>query len=148
VALVGRILVVIVSFLLSCVAAALVMAFAFLLPSWSDLFIDPAAYYSFAVVVGLSATLFAAFALLPAMLIIALAEGFRWRSALFYAIAAGALALVPVFGWDYAAPMEGPREFGGTREILAAAGIVGGFVYWMLAGRNAGNWHGARSHPL
>jgi len=136
VALIGRIFVVIFSFLLACVAAALVTAFAVALPGWRDLFEEPAAHYSFAIVVGLSATLFAAFALLPAMLIIAIAEGFRWRSALFYALAGGALALVAGFGWDFAAPRPEPH----MREILAAAGIAGGFVYWALAGRNAGNW--------
>jgi hypothetical protein len=26
------------------------------------------------------------------------------------------------------------------REVLAAAGIAGGFVYWLFAGRKAGSW--------
>jgi len=42
-ALIGRIFVVIFSFLIACVAAALVMVFAVVLPSWSNLFDDTAA---------------------------------------------------------------------------------------------------------
>jgi hypothetical protein len=30
-------------------------------------------------------------------------------------------------------------------EIMAAAGIVAGFVYWAIAGRNAGRWRERRS---
>ena len=32
-------------------------------------------------------------------------------------------------------------------EIVAAAGIVGGLVYWLIAGRNAGAWREPR-RPL
>jgi hypothetical protein len=32
-------------------------------------------------------------------------------------------------------------------EIMTGAGIVGGVVYWMFAGRNAGAWRGSR-RPL
>jgi len=140
-ALIGRIFVVIFSFLIACVAAALVMVFAVVLPTWSNLFDDTAAYHSFAIVVGLSATLFCMFAMVPAMLLIAIAEGSRVRSVLFYAIAGGALALLAAYGLDFAAPSIEPDEAGSHfREVLAAAGIVGGFVYWALAGRNAGKW--------
>jgi len=29
-----------------------------------------------------------------------------------------------------------------TTEITAAAGVAAGLVYWLVAGRRAGNWRG------
>ena len=79
--------------------------------------------------------------MLPAMLIIALAEGFRLRSVLFYALAGAALALGLSYGWDLRLLRNPDDDLGAHgAEIMAAAGIVAGFVYWALAGRNAGAW--------
>jgi hypothetical protein len=149
VALLARIFVVIFSFLLACVAAAMVVTFALLLPGWTELIDEPVAHQSLAIVVGLSAVFFSIYAMLPAMLVIAIAEGFRLRSVLFYALAGAALALLSVFGWDLrllrAAPSDG---FGGRGpEIMVGAGIVAGFVYWALAGRNAGYWRKPPTGP-
>ena len=145
-ALLGRIFVVIFSFVFACLAAALVMTLAIVLPDRVISFDDPGAYQSFAVVVGLAATLFSVFAMFPAMIIIAIAEGLRLRSVLFYTIAGGALALVATFGWEFAGTGAGPKEaLGSGREMLAAAGILAGFFYWLLAGRNAGKWRPQRS---
>ena len=140
-ALLGRIFVVLFSFLFACVVAALVMTLAILLPEWNRLVDQPPGQLSVAVMVGLSATFFSIYAMLPAMLVIALAEGFRLRSVLFYALAGAALALFSAYGWDLRF-LRGHNDDLGARgaEIMAAVGIVGGFVYWMLAGRNAGRW--------
>jgi hypothetical protein len=140
-ALLGRILVVIFAFLLACVAAALVVTFALLLPGWTELIDPQPGRQSVAVMVGLSATFISIYAMLPAMLVIALAEGFRLRSVLFYALAGAALALFSAYGWDLRFLRSHTDDLGGRGvEIMAAVGIVGGFVYWMLAGRNAGRW--------
>ena len=140
-ALIARIFVVLFAFVLACVAAAAVMTFALLLPGWSELIDRYPDQQSIAVVVGLSAVFFSLYAMLPAMLIIALAEGFRLRSVLFYPLAGAALALGSAYGWDLRL-LRGPDDDLGGRgvEIMAAVGIVGGFVYWALAGRNAGAW--------
>jgi hypothetical protein len=136
-ALVARILVVIFAFVLACVAAAAVMTFALVLPGWTE-YPDR---QGIAVLVALSAAFFSIYAMLPAMLMIAVAEGFRLRSVLFYALAGAALALCLAYGWDLRL-LRGPDDDLGARgpEIMAAVGIVGGFVYWALAGRNAGAW--------
>jgi hypothetical protein len=86
---------------------------------------------------------FSLYAMLPALLIIAVAEGFRLRSVLFYALAGAALALGLAYGWDLRS-LRNPDDDLGARgaEIMAAAGIVAGFVYWALAGRSAGAWRG------
>jgi hypothetical protein len=140
-ALLARIFVVLFAFVLACVAAAAVMTFALLLPGWSELIDRYPDQQSIAVVVGLSAVFFSFYAMLPAMVIIALAEGFRLRSVLFYALAGAALALGSAYGWDLRL-LRGPDDDLGGRgvEIMAAVGIVGGFVYWALAGRSAGAW--------
>ena len=74
---------------------------------------------------------------------------------MFYALAGTALALGLSYGWDLRL-LHGPDDALGGRgpEIMAAVGIVGGFVYWALAGRNAGAWRSppfqlpqARVHP-
>ena len=140
-ALIARIFVVLFAFALACVAAAAVMTFALLLPGWNEL-ID---YYPdqqiIAVTVALSAAFLSLYALLPAILIIALAEGFRLRSVLFYALAGAALALGSAYGWDLRLLRSPDDDLGGRGvEIMAAVGIVGGFVYWALAGRSAGAW--------
>jgi hypothetical protein len=141
VALLARIFIVLFAFILACVAAAAVMTFALLPLGWKEL-IDPYPdQQSIAVVVALSAAFFSLYAMLPAMLIIALAEGFRLRSVLFYALAGAALALGLAYGWDLRL-LRGPDDDLGGRgvEVMAAVGIVAGFVYWALAGRSAGAW--------
>jgi len=145
VALFARIFVVLFSFVLACVAAAVVAAFA-LLPEWTELTDRPPDHQGIAIVVGLYATFFSIYAMLPAMVVIALAEGFRLRSALFYALAGAALALGSAYGWDLRL-LRVPDDDFGVRgaEIMAAVGIVGGFVYWALAGRNAGKWRKPRA---
>jgi hypothetical protein len=140
VALIARIFIVLFAFVLACVAAAAVLTFA-LLPGWTDVIERPIDQQSIALVVGLSAAFFSIYAMLPAMLIIALAEGFRLRSIFFYALVGAALTLGLAYGWDLRM-LRTPDDILGGRgpEIVAAAGIAGGFVYWVLAGRSAGAW--------
>ena len=140
-ALIARIFVVLFAFVLACVAAAAVMEFALLLPVWTELVDEPPNKQIIAITIGLSATFFSLYAMLPAMVIIALAEGFRLRSVLFYALARAALALGLSYGWDLRFLRAPNDNFGGRgAEIMAAVGIVGSFVYWLIAGRNAGAW--------
>jgi hypothetical protein len=79
--------------------------------------------------------------LIPAMLVIALAEGLRIRSVLFYT-ALGGLGLVALY-YGLGLAERGPGGgvlVGRDLEIMAGAGIAAGFVYWAIAGRNAGAW--------
>lgn len=139
-ALIARIFVALFAFVLACVAAAVVLTFA-LLPGWTEVIDRPVDHRSIALVAGLSAAFFSIYAMLPAMLIIALAEGFRLRSIFFYALAGAALTLGLAYGWDLRMLHSQDDILGGRGpEIVAAAGIAGGFVYWALAGRSAGAW--------
>ncbi len=80
-------------------------------------------------------------AFFPAILVIVIAEGFGWRSALAYAALGGGLALALSYGIHLTGDIADavnyyPRE----REVEAASGIAGGLVYWLVAGRGAGAW--------
>jgi hypothetical protein len=142
-ALIGRLIVILFGFLVSCMVAAIVVMVAFLTLGQTDfarLADDPAAIL---VVIGLSTVTLTGFALLPSLLVLALAEGFQLRSVLLYMLAGGALALVLTFGSEL-----GPNVsdiFVRDREIMVGAGILAGLIYWAIAGRRAGAWR--KSHP-
>jgi hypothetical protein len=139
--LIGRIVMVIVAYLLACVAASIVLTIGTLTPQWNDLAslgMQSAAVWS---VVAIGAVLIVMLAMLPALLVIALAEGFAWRSVLVYAALGGVLALALRYGLDFAGYIGAPDSYlAREREVIAAAGIAGGLVYWLFAGRKAGFW--------
>jgi hypothetical protein len=144
-ALLARIAVVIFAYLLACVAASIVLTIGTLTPQWDELasFMASIGLPSAAlwVVVAVGAAIIAGIAMLPALLVIALAEGFAWRSIVVYGALGGVLALALSYGIDFARYLGGPdNAFVREREVLAASGIAGGLVYWVFAGRTAGSW--------
>lgn len=136
-----RIMVVIVGYILACVAASIVITIGTLTPEWDDLKQLGLQAAVVAPVVGVGAAVIGTIAMIPALLLIALAEGFAWRSSLIYAALGGALALSLSYGIDVVGYVGDPgTSFASEREVLAAAGIAAGFVYWLFAGRKAGSW--------
>ncbi len=136
-----RIIMAFVGYILACVAASIVLTIGTLTPEWDDLVSLGMSTLVLWSTVGIGAVVIVSVAFTPALLLIALAEGFAWRSSILYAALGGVLALSLSYGLDfagYAGEPGGPlvRE----REVLAAAGIAGGFVYWLFAGRKAGAW--------
>ncbi len=73
-----------------------------------------------------------ALAAIPALIVVVLAELFGWRSLIFYLAVGGALGLLAsqLNGMLWDAPND--------QLLLVAAGFVGGFVYWLIAGRFSG----------
>ena len=81
-----------------------------------------------------------------AVALIVLAEAFKIRSLLINTAVGAALLVAGYYGSGLsqsryeesidAPPPVIPRQ----AEIAAAAGAVGGFIYWFIAGRNAGRW--------
>jgi predicted neutral ceramidase superfamily lipid hydrolase len=140
-AIIFRILLVIVGYILACVAASIVLTIGTLTPQWDDLSslgLPSAILWS---VVGVGAAFIAAIAAPPALLVIALAEGFALRSGLVYAVLGAVLALSLSYGLDFAGYVGEPGgSLAREREVIVAAGIAGGFIYWLLAGRGAGSW--------
>src|ERR1700726_2628877 len=98
--IVARILVMFLAYVLACVAASTVFAIGMLTPDWAELAslgLPPAAIWA---IVAIGAPIIGVVAALPAALVVAIAEGFAWRSVLFYAALGGALALALSYGVD------------------------------------------------
>jgi hypothetical protein len=142
VSLLGRLIVILFACLLASFTAGLVVSLAILIPVVGDLALGPFGEGTFGVLVAFGAIFVSAYALVPVLLVIVCAEAFSIRALLFYAIAGGLLGAVLYLnysGWDgraFAAGGFARREL----EIMAAAGIAAGLVYWAIAGRNAGKW--------
>ncbi len=87
---------------------------------------------------GIAGLIVAAFIAVPSFIVILLAELFAWRSVFYYLVAGGLIGLsgsvLPI--------REILPEADVDMTMLAAAGLAGGFVYWLIAGRSAG--YGAR----
>jgi hypothetical protein len=77
-------------------------------------------------------------AALPLTLAVVVAEGMCWQGMTINLVLGGAVALftgLTAFGRvNHGLPSDG------TIVILLTAGFIGGFFYWLIAGRNAGNW--------
>jgi hypothetical protein len=139
--IIGRILGMIVAYWLACIAASLVLTIGALTPVWDDLKSFDLQSVVLWSVVGVGAAIIGAVAMLPALLVIALAEGLALRSILVYAVLGGALAPALTYGLDFAGYIETPdSHLARGHEVLAASGIAGGLVYWLFAGRKAGSW--------
>jgi hypothetical protein len=142
-----RITMMFVGYVWACIAAALVLALGTLTPQWNSFFaafgLDSPHAQSAAMwtVVGLGAFIIFFVGLLPTLLVIVITEGFGLRSIVVYGVIGGALALVMVYGLDFGGYIAAPgSDLAREREVFAAAGIAGGLVYWLFAGRKAGVW--------
>jgi hypothetical protein len=140
-AVIVRIVVMFVAYALACVAASLVFTIGTLTPHWDDVASSGLPPAAVGAIVAVGAPIIGVVAFLPAMLIVALAEGFAWRSVVVYAALGGVLALALSCGIDLSGDIGEPETyFAREREVLAASGIAGGLVYWLFAGRKAGAW--------
>ena len=143
----GRIMMMFLGYVMACIAAALVLTLGSLGPDWSEVTaqfgpqppgVESAALWS---VTAMAAIVISVVGFLPVLLAIALAEGLALRSAVIYGVIGAALALAMAYGLDFAGYITGPDDhLGHNTEVFAAAGIAGGLVYWLCAGRNAGAW--------
>jgi hypothetical protein len=143
-ALFFRTFVIAFAFLVSCLAAAFVVAYGFVAPELSNFARGSAEYYMTLLFLGGAAgvvTPFYVFA--PAFLIIFVAEMFSLRSVLYYTLCGAFVGALAYFLSDVTSRIAGTGTVAPmTQELqwLTAAGIVGGFVYWLVAGRSAGKW--------
>ena len=144
----------IVGYIWACIAASLVLTLGTLAPNWNDLDalgqslgsalgdrsgeVPTVALWT---VVGIGAAIIFAIGFFPTLLAIVITEGFKLRSIVVHAVIGGALALAAAYGLDFSGYMTAPNaDMVHEREVFAAAGIAGGLVYWLFAGRRAGIW--------
>ncbi|RXX17220.1 hypothetical protein DBA26_05155 [Brucella canis] len=84
------------------------------------------------------ATIAGGFSFIPAVIIIILAEARGYRESLFYCVAGALIGLAAAGAAVPFSSSSGLPEMSIWIATTTGAGIVGGFVYWLLAGRNAG----------
>jgi hypothetical protein len=145
-----RLVMMLVGYIWACVAASAVITLGTLAPNWNDLEafsrsldqsgdVPTIALWS---MIGIGAAIIFAIGFFPTLLAIILAEGFRLRSIVVYGVIGAALALAAVYGLDFGGYVTAPNsDMMHEREVFAAAGIAGGLVYWLFAGRRAGAWN-------
>ena len=145
-AFLGRIIVILFAVWLASMAAGIAIAMGLLGPAWHGFTGDAFDRMTFSVV-AFAGTLFTgAVALLPLLILIVLAEAFKIRSLVIYAAAGAAMMLAGYLGSGLAPPSSEesidhpPPPISHASEVAAAAGVVFGGVYWLVAGRRAGRW--------
>ena len=147
-AFIGRIFVIFFAFLLACMAAGMTIALGLLAGQWQLLQTDPVAQGAFWITSALGTSFAGAAGFMPLLLVVVLTEAFRLRSAILYALAGVAIALSAYYGWGFGNPYEESIDQAGPIargiELVIAAGVVFGLVYWLIAGRKAGAWRDAR----
>jgi len=145
-----RIVMMLVGYIWACIAASAVLTFGTLAPNWDDLDalgrslgntsgdVPTVALWS---VIGIGAVIIFAIGFFPTLLAVVLTEGLKLRSIIVHALIGCALALAAVYGLDFGGYVTAPNaDMMHEREVFAAAGIAGGLVYWLFAGRRAGAW--------
>ena len=141
-ALIGRLFVILFGFLAACLVAGIIVVGAVLVPEFSGFGTAPNDQGALNIVLGFGFIVISGFALVPAMIVVAITEAFYVRSALTYATGGALAGLACYLGLVPFDPAT--LQFEGVvrrhLEIMTGAGIVAGMVYWMIAGRNAGAW--------
>ena len=141
-ALIGRLFAIFFGFLAACFVTGMIVVIALLYPEFSDLGTGPIDSSAMNILLGFGFIFISGFALIPALIVVLVTEAFCIRSILAYAAggaicgAACYLGLVP---FD-PATMHFEGIVRRHLEIMTGAGIVAGFTYWLIAGRNAGTW--------
>jgi hypothetical protein len=149
VAMIERMLRIILAYLATCITAGFVVAVVMMhtgviatLVEGRSLSHAPVAAspaYALLWLTWMSAILATFYVLLPAAIIIAIAEVRRWRSAALYAAAGAGVACLwagVVLLRDSGPYAVGSWAFAGS--VLGLPGLIGGLVYWWIAGRTAG----------
>jgi hypothetical protein len=148
-ALIGRLFVIAFAFCMACFVAGAIVVVAILFPEVSSIDvagIDPNALN---IILGFGFIFVSGFALLPAVAVVVLTEALNIRSVLAYAIGGAVVGLACYLGlipFD----TDAMRFDGIVRrhlEVVTGAGIVGGLIYWLIAGRNAGRWRESFQRP-
>lgn len=131
---VGRVLIALAGFVAAVVAAALFLFVARFGFGPVDAAASPVERLDYLIWAGLAASHLGAAAFVPGCLMILASEILRLRSLLFHVGFGGALGAAAALGVGRIAAAATSERF----TLLLAAGFVGGFVYWAVAGRTAG----------
>ena len=143
---IGRVFVIAFAVILASLAAGIAIAVGVLGPQWHVMQGDPGERVVFWGLAVVGSVFTGAISILPLGIAIAVAETFKIRSVLVNMAAGALLLLAGYYGSGLARPSyeesidSSPPPISRELQLAAAAGAVFGFVYWVLAGRNAGRW--------
>jgi phosphotransferase system glucose/maltose/N-acetylglucosamine-specific IIC component len=144
----GRIIVIFFALIAAIVAAGVALAIGVVAPDWAGVDSDPFERISFFIVSFFATSFVGAVAFLPALVVIVIAEAARLRNFLYYGVGGALVGLASYYGSDISVRLENTTDVapvGNALQLAAAAGIIGGLVYWLIAGRNAGRWREPRA---
>jgi hypothetical protein len=139
----GRIIMILCALILAIMAAGITLAIGIVAPDWAGIDSDPVERLSFFIVSFFATSFVGAVAIMPAALLIVISEAARLRSFLFYGVGGALVGLASYYGSDISVRLENTTDVppvANALQLAAAAGIIGGLVYWLVAGRNAGRW--------
>ena len=146
-ALLGRIIVILFALFMASAAAGIATAIALLGAELHMVGTDPIehAFFWGTAAFASGVTVFVGF--LPILIAVVLAEAFSIRSLVIQAGAGAAILLLGYYSAGFTRSYEEsidhpPPPISREAEIAAAVGVVFGFTYWLIAGRNAGRWRG------
>ena len=147
--LIGRIIVIFFAFCVACMVGGTIIIFSILFPELSAMDTGIVNADAFNVLIGFGFIFFSGFALIPALIVVVITESFNIRSVLAYALGGGLVGLACYLGLI---PYDTTTmSFDGIvrrhLEVMTGAGIIAGLIYWVIAGRNAGNWKQPRPLP-
>lgn len=149
-ALIGRFAVIVFGYICAVFAAALLLN-ALILATLGVLPdpVDDGFSASLWVATPFMALIISFFAFWPTLAMIILGEYFAKRDSLFYSLSGLIIALIlSVLGYQTGLQndmLDAPEL--SIFMSMAASGIVGGFVYWLIAGRNAGISTSSKTSP-
>ena len=144
----GRIIVIFFALIVAIIAAGVALAVGVVAPDWAGVDSDPFERISFFIVSFFATSFVGAVAFLPALVVIVIAEAVRLRNFLYYGVGGALVGLASYYGSDISVRLENTTDVapvGNALQLAAAAGIIGGLVYWVIAGRNAGRWREPRT---
>ena len=146
--LLGRIVVIFFGLIVAIMIAGITLVIGIIAPDWTGIDSDPVERVFFFIASFFATSFVGAVAILPALIVIVLAEIARMRSFIYYGVGGALIGLASYFGSDISVRLENTTDVAPVNNALqlaAAAGIIGGLAYWLIAGRNAGRWREPRS---
>jgi len=141
--LLGRIVVIFFGLIVAIMIAGITLVIGIIAPDWTGIDSDPVERVFFFIASFFATSFVGAVAILPALIVVVLAEIARMRSFIYYGVGGALIGLASYFGSDISVRLENTTDVAPVNSALqlaAAAGIIGGLAYWLIAGRNAGRW--------
>jgi hypothetical protein len=147
VALLGRIIVIFFALFMATAMAGIATAIALLGAELHMVGADPVEHVFFWGTAAFASGVTVLVGFLPILIAVVLAEAFSIRSLVIQAAAGAAILLLGYYSAGFTGSYEEsidypPPPISRQAEIAAAVGVVFGFTYWLIAGRNAGRWRG------